>query len=204
MAGREMSVAEVLREVLADRIFYDQSGGGVTFSGGEPLSQFPFLKCALEACREQGVHTAVDTCGHAPREQILAIAPLTDLFLYDLKLMDEARHLEQTGISNRIILENLRLLARSHKMIRIRVPIIPGVNDSEEDIAEMGRFVASLEATREIELLPYHQMGLVKSRRLGRCGNVEEFETPPRARMEELAVRLRSHGLDVKIGGKPE
>ena len=119
MMGTKMSVAEVLTEVLKDRIFYDDSGGGVTVSGGEPLAQLPFLQSLLEACRAEAIHTAVDTCGFAPQEDLLSIAPLTDLFLYDLKMMEDDGHRRLTGVSNTAILDNLKKLGSVDAAVRI-------------------------------------------------------------------------------------
>jgi pyruvate formate lyase activating enzyme len=168
LVGRRMTVDEVLAEVLKDRLFYDDSGGGVTFSGGEPLVQPEFLMGLLAACRARAIHTAVDTSGYAPQEQLLSAAGLTDLFLYDLKTMDDARHLECTGVSNAAILENLIALGRVHQNIWIRIPIIPGFNDDAEQLDAAARFVASIPAVRQVSLLPYHPTGIHKSRWLGR------------------------------------
>jgi len=168
MVGRRMTTDEVLAEVLKDRLFYDDSGGGVTFSGGEPLMQPEFLLELLRACRAHGIHTAVDTSGYAPQEQLRAAAGLTDLFLYDLKTMDDARHLECTGVSNAAILDNLAALGRMHQNIWIRIPIVPGFNDDAEQLDAAARFVASIPAVRQVSLLPYHPTGNHKVRWLGR------------------------------------
>jgi pyruvate formate lyase activating enzyme len=196
-----MTVAEVVGEVLRDRIFYDDSGGGVTFSGGEPLQQFPFLMALLRASREQGVHTAVDTCGFAPREELLAVAPLTDLFLYDLKIMDPARHEELTGISNAPVLENLEALGRIHGEIWIRVPVIPGINDDDGNLEATARFAATIEGVRRVHLLPYNRAGIQKFRRLGKTYQLAEIVPPSPERMEELAGRFRSYGFETGTGG---
>jgi pyruvate formate lyase activating enzyme len=129
LLGRRLSAAEVLDEVRADRLFYEESGGGLTVSGGEPLGQFDFLRVLLEAAHAQGLHTALDTCGFGPPHQLLQLLPLVDLFLYDLKLIHEQRHIEFTGVSNRRILDNLRLLAGHQAELWLRIPIVPGVND---------------------------------------------------------------------------
>jgi pyruvate formate lyase activating enzyme len=201
MAGDEMTVREVLRELLADRVFYDQSGGGVTFSGGEPLLQLSFLHALLEACRGQGLHTAVDTCGHAPTEELRSIVPLTDLFLYDLKVMEGSRHRELTGIPNTVLLRNLRLLAELNAGLRIRVPIIPVVNDDEENINQLATFVAALDGCHEVELLPYHKTGIRKFERLGRPYSLGETEIPSDERMAALARQFQAHGIEPTIRG---
>ncbi len=230
IAGTRMTADEVLTEVLKDRIFYEESGGGLTFSGGEPLMQFEYLEAVLEPCRGRGLHTAVDTCGFAPREHMLAIAPLTDLFLYDLKLMDGRRHRETTGVSNAPILENLRALGEVHDRIWIRVPVIPGVNDDRANLEAMARFAAGVRAVRQVNLLPYHRMGIHKADcvgkadrhgTVGRHGNVDALArlAPPSSdrlgkvyalaqaappspdRLEELAEIFRARGLETKTGG---
>ncbi len=136
-----------MREVLRDRVFYDESGGGVTFSGGEPLAQPEFLAALLDACRAAEIHTAVDTCGFAPRERLLALAPLVDLFLFDVKLVDDARHRALTGLPSAPILANLRALAMVHPDVWIRVPVVPGFTDAEADLAATAALVAGLPGT---------------------------------------------------------
>jgi len=137
MIGRRMRVEQLVAEVLKDRIFFDESGGGVTFSGGEPLMQPEFLAQVLRACRAEQVHTALDTCGYAERDQLLELAGMCDLVLYDLKCLDDRRHQQQTGVSNQGILDNLEALAEQHANIWIRVPLIPGLNDQPEELEAM-------------------------------------------------------------------
>jgi pyruvate formate lyase activating enzyme len=201
MLGQQMTVQEVLAEILADRIFYDDSRGGVTFSGGEPLLQFEFLQAALQACRERGIETAVDTCGFAPRAHLLAIAQVTDLFLYDLKLMDEAAHVEFTGVSNRRILENLQELGRVHRNLWLRIPIIPTVNDSARELDAMAGFANTIAGIRQIHLLPYHKTGIHKHQRLGREYQLAGLVPPSAEQMEAVAARFSTQGLTPKIGG---
>jgi pyruvate formate lyase activating enzyme len=201
MIGRQMTVPELMDQLLADRVFFGESGGGVTFSGGEPLLQFEFLQAALTACRERGLRTAVDTSGFAPREQLLAVAALADLILYDVKTMDDAHHREIAGVPNRLILENLEALGRVHPAIWLRVPIIPGVNDSPAALEAIARFGAGIPGVRQINLLPYHQTGLSKRRRLRHEDFREPFATPTAERMEHLAGIFRQAGLDTRIGG---
>ncbi len=170
LAGRSLGVADLMVEILRDRLFYDQSGGGVTFSGGEPLMQPEFLKAVLEDCRAHGIHTAVDTCGFCAPEHLLGIAPLTDLFLYDVKFMREDEHLKYTGRSNLPILENLTELGRVHDNIWIRIPVIPGINDDDGQMKEAARFAVSVPGIRKVNLLPYHKIGIAKFRRVGFAG----------------------------------
>ncbi len=190
LVGRLVGVDELVADLLEDRLFFDESGGGVTFSGGEPLAQPEFLAAALDACRRQGLRTAVDTSGFCRREDLLDMAGRTDLFLYDLKHMDEDRHRELTGVSNRRILDNLRALAHvrahaligsrardrdlplvkardaAHDAIWIRVPLIPGVNDDAANLEATARFVRSLPGVHRLHLLPYHVHGIDKRDRL--------------------------------------
>jgi pyruvate formate lyase activating enzyme len=201
-AGRQMTVSQVLETVWQDRIFYDESGGGVTFSGGEPLAQIDFLRACLEACRARGLRTAVDTCGLAPAAHLRAIAPLTDLFLYDLKLMDPARHEHYTGASNDVILDNLRALGRVHRQIWVRVPIIPGVNDDAPGLQAIARFAAAIPGVRQVNLLPFHRTGLPKLARLGRTAPPLAGIQPPSPEVMAAALAVFQHvGLETRAGG---
>jgi pyruvate formate lyase activating enzyme len=201
MIGQRRTVAEIMEAVLQDRIFYEESGGGVTFSGGEPLTQPAFLKAMLEACRAGGLRTAVDTCGFACTDVLLDVAGLSNLVLYDLKLMDDARHRQYTGVSNAPILANLRALARAHQNIWLRVPVIPGINDRDEDWQAAAGFAAGLQGIRQVSILPYHKLGLFKSRRMHHPYSLESVEPPSLERMERAAEIFRKCGLDVKTGG---
>ncbi len=201
IAGREVAVRALLDELVRDRVFYDDSGGGVTFSGGEPLLQVRFLEAVLEACRAVGLRTAVDTSGLAPLKHLLRIAPLTDLFLYDIKLIDAERHRRHTGVSNATILANLEALARVHPDIWLRVPVLPGVNDDAENLAATARLAARLPSVRRVSLLPYHRLGADKLRRLGRPDALEEIAPPSRGRMETLAAGFAAAGVHATISG---
>lgn len=201
MVGRQMTVKQVMEEVLKDRIFYDQSGGGASFSGGEPLAQPEFLVALLEACRDLEIHTTVDTCGYGQWEHLESVAGLTDLFLYDLKVMDDSRHQRLTGVSNLLILENLRLLGRIHSNIWVRVPIVPGINDNREDLDAVASFAAAISGVRQVNLLPYHRSGLHKARRLGQSYPLADTPQPSVAQMEEYKERFRAFGLQVYGGG---
>lgn len=200
MVGREMTVAEVMAEILKDRIFYEDSAGGATFSGGEPLTQPTFLRELLEACRARGIHTAVDTCGFGCTDHLLAAAQWADLVLYDLKLMDDARHRQHTGVSNQPILENLRALDHIHQNIWLRVPVIPGVNDDLENLEAIARFAAGLHGVRQVTLLPYHQTGVQKYRRLGSGYALDGVQPPSAGQMSRAADAFRSCGLTVQVG----
>jgi pyruvate formate lyase activating enzyme len=199
MVGRRMAVDEVLEAVLRDRIFYDDSGGGVTFSGGEPLAQPAFLVELLEACRRERLHTAVDTCGYAPREDLLAATAVADLFLYDLKLLDDERHRHYTGVSNALVLDNLEALGHSHANVRLRIPIVPGVNDDGENLRAAARLAASLPGVRQVDLLPYHDLGRHKVPR----GEREDAPPPVTVGVDLAAAAepFRALGLNVRTGG---
>lgn len=200
MAGREMTVREVLAEVLADRIFYEDSGGGVTFSGGEPLAQPRFLRALLTAAREHGLHTAVDTSGFGCTDELLAVAALTDLFLFDLKLLDDARHREFTGVSNRPILANLAALDAVHRNLWLRVPLVPGINDDAANLTAVARLAATLRSARQISVLPYHRTAATKFRRLGRDFVLEAIVPPSPGAVAAAAEILRTAGLPVHTG----
>jgi pyruvate formate lyase activating enzyme len=200
MVGDTMSVDQLMALVERDRPFYDQSGGGVTFSGGEPLMQGPFLLACLEACRERGLRTCVDTAGHAPRELVLQVAELTDLFLYDLKCVDDAVHREQLGVGVEAILGNLRALDAGGATIWVRVPLIPGFNDDKPQLESVGAFIAALERARRVHLLPYHRLGLSKADRSQPSASCRIPE-PDLAAIEAAGRILRDFGLDVRVGG---
>ena len=201
LMGREITVAALLTEVLKDRVFYDESGGGVTFSGGEPLLQYEFLIAALAACRKADLRTAVETTGFAAWEKVHALVPLTDLFLYDVKLMDAERHRQFTGVSNVRILENLRDLAATSARVTVRVPLVPGVNDDEENIRAIARYVADLGTVSSIHLLPFHAGASGKYHALGMAYAMEGMRSPAQERVQSLASLITAHGVAVHIGG---
>jgi pyruvate formate lyase activating enzyme len=201
LIGREMSVGQVMETVLKDRPFYEESGGGVTFSGGEPLGRLDFLEGLLRYAKKEGLHTAVDTCGAAPWTALERILSLVDIFLYDLKIMDEGEHRRWTGVSNETILENLRMLTSAGSAVVVRVPIIPGITDQDDNIIRIGEFVASLPHIWYISLLSFHETGGGKYGLLGRDNPVSGLRPPDGRRMDELADILRGFGLKVSIGG---
>jgi pyruvate formate lyase activating enzyme len=201
IVGQEMTVAQVIAEIERDIPFYDESGGGATFSGGEPLMQQDFLLALLRACREREIHTAVDTCGFSTWEVLDTIREHVDLFLYDLKLMDRAKHRAFTGVSNELILSNLQALSRQGHAIVLRVPLIPGVNDDDENIRQTGAFTAALPHLKRVDILPYHRAGVEKYHRLDKDYDLSEIGPPPDERVAEVARILRGFDLHVKIGG---
>ncbi|MEW5901577.1 MAG: glycyl-radical enzyme activating protein [Acidobacteriota bacterium] len=200
VVGRRLSESAVMAEILKDRIFQEESGGGVTFSGGEPLSQPDFLAALLAECRKNEIHTAVDTCGFAPPEAFEKVTDAADLFLYDLKLIDEKKHEELTGHSNRMILENLKRLAARKKPVVIRLPIIPGVNEDEENIRATAAFLRTLNAIEEVSLLPYHRLGREKYKGLQKKSAGEDFASPSPEKLKTIKGDLEAHGFRVRLG----
>jgi len=202
VAGRVVTSDELTREIMKDVVFYDSSGGGVTFSGGEPLLQPDFLLVLLRECKEREIHTAVDTCGFTEWETLSAIVPYVDLILYDLKCMDTGMHFQFTGRSNEVILENLIRLSKIHSNVTVRFPLIPGINDNEENIVSMGEFLSSLrwEGNQpRINVLPYHKTGIGKYERLGRAYSIPHVVQPTDEAVGCVRDRLRRFGLETGL-----
>lgn len=166
--GKEMSVAEVISEVEKDRPFYDESGGGMTLSGGEPLAQSGFTIALLQEAKRRGLHTCVETCGHGSAGALAQMAGLVDIFLFDFKESDRERHEEFTGVPNDLILDNLQQLHELGSEIFLRCPIIPGVNDRDEHLAAIAELANRTSTVRRIDVLPYHPLGKSKSRNIGK------------------------------------
>ena len=204
MAGSCVTVEEVMAIVEKDVLFYDESGGGVTFSGGEPLMQPAFLLELLDACGRRAIHRAVDTSGHADEEVLRAAARKAELFLYDLKLMDPVRHEIMTGVSNRRILENLRQLSKTGIPVIIRIPLIPGINDDDLNIDQTGAFVSQLRGIREVDILPFHNSAGHKYAKVGKTYNLRDISAPTAERLAAVAKRLERFGLRVRTGGQPD
>jgi pyruvate formate lyase activating enzyme len=200
MVGQEMTAVQVMAEIEQDVVFYDESGGGVTFSGGEPLSQRDFLLALLRACKKKEIHTALDTCGLATWEALESVHAHVDLFLYDLKLVDDARHREFTGVSNELILRNLRALSEHGHAIILRVPIVPGVNDDDEDVRQIGVLAAALPHLEQVEILPYHHIHVDKYERLNKVYRLPETRPPSPERMAEITHILQGFDLNVQTG----
>lgn len=202
MTGRQRSVEELLGIIEKERPFFEQSGGGVTFSGGEPLYHADFLIEMLDACGERGFHRVVDTTGLAKKETLLRVAERTELFLYDLKHMDSALHKRYCGASNERILDNLRALAESGAGICIRMPLIGGVNDDAANLEATAAFVAGLSGEkREVNLLPYHNTAVKKYERLGRNYEKGAMHEPSEERQQAALAIFKKHGLTATIGG---
>jgi len=201
--GKYYTVKEILEILDKERIFISQSGGGVTFSGGEPMLQFDFLLEALKACKQAGYHTAVDTSGYSQAENYRAIMPYTDLFLFDLKHIDDKKHLLLTGVSNKLIIDNCHMLNREAGSIMIRIPVIPGRNDDDVSMTAMKNFVVMLDKKNllKINLLPYHKIGSTKYKRFNREWKMEGIESPAKEEMSLLKEMFSETGVKVKIGG---
>ena len=199
--GRQASMKEIVEQIERDRSFYEESGGGVTISGGEPLMQPGFLLELLRACKREEFHTALDTCGYASWGVMEELIGLVDLFLYDLKLVDDRAHMLYAGVSNELILANLKKLSDKKVNIHLRVPVIPGITDTEENLCQIGRLAKSLPGVRQVDLLPYHRAASGKYVRLNRSYRLDDIEPPSEAIMSGAAAQVQSYGLQVKIGG---
>lgn len=203
IVGEYITVSEVLSILEKERVFTEKSGGGVTFSGGEPLMQHEFLLEALKACKSDGFHTTVDTSGYCRPEVLLKVIPFTDLFLFDLKHLDPSLHEDYTGVPNRLVLENLATLIGSSADIMLRIPVIPGYNDDDAHLASLKMFIGGIrrERIKMISLLPYHRIGASKYRKFGRENLMEGTRPPSQERMKELKRFFSETGIKVKIGG---
>ncbi len=199
--GREVTVGDVMGVIHKDRIFYEESGGGVTFSGGEPFMQPEFLGILLDECRRAGIPVAVDTCGYVPSELLREMTDKIDLFLYDVKLIDEGKHKSHTGASNRLILENLRMLSHRGKRVIIRIPLLCDINDQPDNIHQTIEFLLPQHNLREINLLPYHRGGEEKHKRLGKKNSRRAFQSSSKKRTEDIKKIFEDHGFSVKTGG---
>ena len=199
--GREMKIRDVLAEVKADQPFYDHSDGGMTLSGGEPTLQSQFSLELLRGSKALGVHTAIETCGYVKWDVLESLLPYLDLVLFDLKEMDSDRHKHWIGAPNDLVLDNLKRLVSSGVTVIVRRPVIPGYNDSEDSIHQLGRFVRELGSVEEIDLLPYHRYGKGKYERLGLEYAMGDIPSMKAVDVTELYNVLLSYGLVIKIGG---
>lgn len=198
--GEWITVEELMRRIRRDVIFFDQSGGGVTFSGGEPMMQPDFLEAALIACKAEGIHTTVDTCGYAQPRTLARIMNKVDLFLVDLKMIDPERHKKYTGTSNDLILANLEAMVQAGKRVKVRIPIIPGINDDDENIRASQEALSRI-GIHDVDLLAYHQTGVDKYRRLQWEYRLTDVRPPSSEFMQGLSDRFSQAGFEVRIGG---
>ncbi len=199
--GKDVTVEELMPEILADENYYRRSGGGVTLSGGEILGQPDFARDLLRACKENGLHTAVESTANAPYESIEKILPYLDLFLMDIKHIDSAKHKEFTGAPNERILENAKKIAESGVELIIRTPVVPDFNDTASEIKAISKFAATLPGVKEHHLLPYHRLGQDKYEGLSRKYALAGIEPPTQERMEYLLSVAEESGLKCQIGG---
>jgi len=200
IVGYETSVEEVMEEVLQDNIFYEESGGGITFSGGEPLMQPEFLLSLLKECANHGIHTSLDTCGYADPEVFEMVIPLTDLFLYDLKLQEEENHIKYTSRSNMLIIKNLELLVEKGARVVIRFPLIPGITNSESNMANIGEIMSRL-SLNKIDILPYHIAARKKYQRLNKDYSLTEVEEIEETEVAKVISFFNAMDMETTIGG---
>lgn len=201
VVGRDVTVQEVLEEVMSDQPYYRRSGGGVTLSGGEALVQPDFATALLDACQWQGITTAVETTGFAPFETVERFLPRLDYVLMDIKHMDSGKHKAFTGQPNELILENARKIARQHPHLTIRTPVVPGFNDTPDEIAAIARFAASLPGVKGLHLLPYHRLGEGKYEGLGRDYDLKGVLPLDNERMQVLLEAAEPFGIRCQVGG---
>jgi pyruvate formate lyase activating enzyme len=197
--GSWQLAVEVINEIEKDEVFYMESGGGVTFSGGEPLMQADALAELLKLCKVKGFHTAIDTCGHAEPAAVKKIMPLADLWLFDLKLMNDLVHIEFTGVSNELALKNLEMLAREGKEIIIRFPLVPGITDGHENLEEIASLMKNLGLER-VDILPYHAIAKEKYRRMGKTNLLENLKEPDAEAVEQVVDFFKEMGLKAEKG----
>lgn len=198
IAGRKMSVEEVMKPVLRDQSFYCVSGGGLTLTGGEPLLQAEFSLALLRAAHSSGIQTCIETCGYAAPEVMRALAEQSDWILYDCKAVNAEKHLALTGRGNEQILENLALLDRMNRQIALRVPVIPGCNDELQDLIAVRELARRYPSIRYVQIMPYHPLGLGKAKQLGRTPGYARIELPAREETAHWCDVLRD-GLSIPV-----
>ncbi len=199
LKGQTMTVEEVLREVLRDEHFYRKSGGGVTLSGGEPLMQSAFAYDLLQRAKAHGLHTAIETCGHAPWKTVKKIVAVTDLVIYDVKHLDAAQHKKLTGVGNKRILQNLHKLRKGHHEVLVRLPLIPDINDATDDLQASADFLKQL-GIDQVEVIPYHEFAAAKYELLGRPYHLHDRKPYTAKQLAEKQQTLAACGISVKIG----
>lgn len=202
MTGYQETVENIVKEIEKERIVIDQSGGGVTFSGGEPMQHYPFLIKLLDACGQSGFHRTVDTTGYTETRKLLDVAKRTELFLYDLKHMDPVKHKQYTGVSNELILSNLQELAKTGANINIRIPFVGGVNTDEANVERSAAFIAALEGDKKVvNILAYHNIAGNKYMKLGKAYDQGELREPSKEELSRAETIFGRHGLEVILGG---
>ncbi len=199
--GRYVTVRELMEMVERDREFYEESGGGITFSGGEPLGQPQFLEAALKEAQRRGIHTAIETSSFASWEVYRPVLEHVDLVLTDIKHMDDEEHQRVTGVSNRLILENIQKISDLGIPLRIRLPLIPGINDTEENLQATADFVQQLNNLQSLDILSYHRLGEMKYGQLGCQYPLEGLVPPTPEQLEERISCLQDRSFRISIGG---
>lgn len=200
--GREITVDQLMTEISKDLVFYDESGGGVTFSGGEPLLQFEFLKSLLNQCNLASLHTALDTTGYVSPDHFEKIIEMVDLFLFDLKFIDDVLHQKYTGVSNKQILDNLEQLIFFKKPVQLRFPLIPGITDEKKNLDQIIQYIVNLNgAIKSVDVLPYHRTAKHKYEKLGMDYHMGDINEPTDKKIDDLKKIFKNAGLPVNIGG---
>ncbi|MCK5126945.1 MAG: glycyl-radical enzyme activating protein [candidate division Zixibacteria bacterium] len=199
--GEKVSAQYIIEEIVKDRIFYEESGGGATFSGGEPLLQIDFLLELLQLCKKQGIHTAVDTSGFVPFEQLETIIDYTELFLYDLKLIDDSVHKNYVGASNQLILENFRKLVKRHDNVIPRIPLIPGITDTDEALSAIITFLESTKCVTKVSLLPYNKLVEDKLDRFHIDNKIGRLQKQDDQKIIDIERMFSACGFHVSVGG---
>lgn len=198
--GKHIPPDELIRLLTKDQLLHEESGGGITFSGGEPLLQADSLQSIMDDLQQQGHHLCIDTSGFAPKRKIEKLMAVTDLFLFDLKLMQPDKHRYYTGVALEPIIENVNCIDRNGGSLRIRIPIIPDVNDKPNDIKAFTQFLSTLQHPHPVDLIPYHRLGSHKKERLALSEQVEVFEEPNREQMQDIEAQFKAEGINVRIG----
>lgn len=199
--GRWIGLDELMVEIEKDRVFMEESGGGITFSGGEPLMQHEAVFALLEECRKQKIHTALDTSGLISEKVLRQATELADLFLYDLKSLDDTTHIKYTGVSNKKILHNLKIALKGEAKVVLRIPLVTGFNDTASDQEQLFSYLEGLENLDQVDILPYHPYGTQKYKRFHKKNNQNGFGTPTREQINSLEKGLNNAGFVVNIGG---
>jgi pyruvate formate lyase activating enzyme len=198
---KQYSGDEVLNILKKDLIFYDESGGGATFSGGEPLIQVSFLEEILRMCKKNSISTTVDTCGYVATDSFKKVFNYTDLFLYDLKIFDDELHTKYTGVSNKLIKENLEFLNSVNSKVVIRIPLIPDITDTEENLSLISNYLLTLNNIHRVDLLPYNKLAEDKYRRLNQDSKLGSLEAQSLDRLEKIKKLVESFGFETELNG---
>jgi pyruvate formate lyase activating enzyme len=198
---KNYSIDELMEIIKKDTIFFDESGGGVTFSGGEPLLQIDFVNEIIELCRKNNISTAIDTCGYIPTGSLKKVYEKTDLFLYDMKLFDNGLHEKYTGVSNKLIFKNLELLSSLNCKLIIRIPLIPGITDQKLNIVSIAKYLTENNIDHPVELLPYNEFAADKYRRMKMKSKIANLRTQSAEQLNEIKMLISSFGINVKLNG---